>query len=72
MFRNPDGTVSLSRVAFAVTLAVILAKVAMEGILGRSHIDSSVIAALLGPTGVTYAWRMHSIGVNAHDPYGSE
>lgn len=67
MLKNPDGTWSLSRCAFALSLAVVLAKVLLNGVWG--NIDGGTIAALLGASGMAYAARSHQQGVNK-DPRG--
>lgn len=68
LLRNPDGGISLSRVAFAASLVTVLAKVVINGLqigtFNAGTIDGGMIAALLGASGVAYVGRAHSQGMN--------
>ena len=66
MLTNPDGSWSLSRCAFAVSLLTVLSKVMLNGVFGT--IDGGTVAALLGASGIAYAARTQQQGKNPSDP----
>lgn len=68
MLKNPDGSLSLSRIVFAGAWAVSLFG-AVHQILGGPDV-TGLVASLLTPAGVVYAARAHSQGMNTNDPRG--
>lgn len=70
MFKNPDGTFSLSRCIFGmawfVSVIIIIRYLFTDLSTGASV--AAAIGALLTPAGAVYAMRSHSMGVNSGDP----